>query len=236
MKKRTSLSHAYKPKREEGEGGYITYGYNPDWYQSRLKQIRLRKEQLRYKFMAQSLWYRNLLRNPAEISAFFPCSAETGNLMTHHLEGMGKGYVLELGSGMGAITECILKRHVPEEKLILVEKNKDFAGYLSQKYKKANIIEKDASELLDSLLTLQIREVAHVVCSLPLSLMPPEQRLVVMDAVFKLLHPQGCFSIVTYLPRCPISQKVLDQYNKSSELFGFTWQNIPPTYVYHLRN
>ena len=236
MKKRSSLSQAYKPKREEGEEGYITYGYNPDWYQSRQTQIRLRKEQLRYKFMAQSLWYRNLLRNPAEISAFFPCSTETGNLMTHHLEGMGKGYVLELGSGMGAITECILNRQVPEEKLILVEKNKDFAGYLSQKYKKANIIEEDASELLDSLLTLQIREVAHVVCSLPLSLMPPEQRLVILDAVFKLLHPQGCFSIVTYLPRCPISQKVLDQYSKSSELFGFTWKNIPPTYVYHLRN
>ena len=236
MKKRTSLSQAYKPKREEGEEGYITYGYNPDWYQGRQKQIRLRKEKLRYKFMAQSLWYKNLLRNPVEISAFFPCSTETGNLMTHHLEGMGKGYVLELGSGMGAITECILKRQVPEEKLILVEKNKDFADYLSQKYKKANIIEEDASELLDSLLTLQIREVAHVVCSLPLSLMSPEQRLVILDAVFKLLHPQGCFSIVTYLPRCPISQKVLYQYSKSSELFGFTWKNIPPTYFYHLRN
>ena len=113
--------------------------------------------------------------------------------------------------------ECILQRQVPEEKLILVEKNKEFAGYLSQKYQKANVIEEDATELLDSLLTLQIREVAHVVCSLPLSLMPPEQRLVILDAVFKLLHPQGCFSIVTYLPRCPISQKVLDKYNKRSK-------------------
>ncbi len=205
-------------------------------YHGRQKQISHRKEQWRNKFMVQSLWYRNLLRNPSEISALFPCSTETGNLMTHHLERMGKGYVLELGSGMGAITECILKRQVPEEKLVLVEKNKEFAGYLTQKYQKANVIEEDATELLESLLTLQIREVAHVVCSLPLSLIPPEQQLVILDTVFKLLHPQGCFSLVTYLPSCPISQKILDQYSKSSELFGFTWKNIPPTYVYHLRH
>ena len=188
------------------------------------------------RFMPQSIWYKNLLRNPAEIAALFPCSAETGKLMTAHLEGMDKGYVLELGSGMGAITECILQRQVPEEKLILVEKNKDFADYLSQKYKNANVIAEDALNAKDLLLAQEIYEVEHIVCSLPLIIMQQEQRLSVLDAVFKLLHPQGCFSAVTYFIRCPISQKVLDKYNKRSELFGFTLKNIPPAYVYQIKN
>jgi phospholipid N-methyltransferase len=66
--------------------------------------------------------------------------------------------------------------------------------------------------------------------------MQQEQQLSILDVIFKLLHPQGCVSIVTYFIRCPISKKVLDQYNKSSELFGFTMKNIPPAYVYQIKS
>ena len=187
-------------------------------------------------FMHQSIWYKNLLENPTEIAALFPCSTETGKLMTAHLEGMDEGYILELGSGMGAITECILQRQVPEDKLILIEKNKDFADYLSHKYKNANVFAEDASNAKTLLQAQGICEVRHIVCSLPLVLMQQEQQLSILDVIFKLLHPQGCVSIVTYFIRCPISKKVLDQYNKSSELLGFTMKNIPPAYVYQIKS
>ena len=187
-------------------------------------------------FVHQSIWYKNLLENPTEIAALFPCSTETGKLMTAHLEGMDEGYILELGSGMGAITECILQRQVPEDKLILIEKNKDFADYLSHKYKNANVFAEDAANAKTLLEAQGICEVRHIVCSLPLVLMQQEQQLSILDVIFKLLHPQGCVSIVTYFIRCPISKKVLDQYNKSSELLGFTMKNIPPAYVYQIKN
>ena len=187
-------------------------------------------------FVHQSIWYKNLLENPTEIAALFPCSTETGKLMTAHLEGMDEGYILELGSGMGAITECILQRQVPEDKLILIEKNKDFADYLSHKYKNANVFAEDASNAKKLLQAQGICEVRHIVCSLPFVIMQQEQQLSILDVIFKLLHPQGCVSIVTYFIRCPISKKVLDQYNKSSELFGFTMKNIPPAYVYQIKN
>ena len=187
-------------------------------------------------FAHQSIWYKNLLVNPTEIAALFPCSAETGKLMTAHLEGMDEGYILELGSGMGAITECILQRQVPEDKLILIEKNEDFADYLSHKYRNANVFAEDASNAKKLLQAQGICEVRHIVCSLPLLIMQQEQQLSILDVIFKLLHPQGCVSIVTYFVRCPISKKVLDQYNKSSELFGFTIKNIPPAYVYQIKS
>ncbi len=187
-------------------------------------------------FVHQSIWYKNLLENPTEIAALFPCSTETGKLMTAHLEGMDEGYILELGSGMGAITECILQRQVPEDKLILIEKNKNFADYLSHKYRKANVFAKDAANAKTLLEAQGICEVRHIVCSLPFVIMQQEQQLSILDVIFKLLHPQGCVSMVTYFIRCPISKKVLDQYNKSSELFGFTMKNIPPAYVYQIKN
>ncbi len=187
-------------------------------------------------FAHQSIWYKNLLVNPTEIAALFPCSSETGKLMTAHLEGMDEGYILELGSGMGAITECILQRQVPEDKLILIEKNEDFADYLSHKYRNANVFAEDASNAKKLLHAQGICEVRHIVCSLPLVIMQQEQQLSVLDVIFKLLHPQGCVSIVTYFVRCPISKKVLDRYNKSSELFGFTVKNIPPAYVYQIKS
>ena len=187
-------------------------------------------------FMHQSIWYKNLLENPTEIAALFPCSTETGKLMTAHLEGMDEGYILELGSGMGAITECILQRQVPEDKLILIEKNKNFANYLSHKYRNANVFAEDAANAKTLLEAQGICEVRHIVCSLPFVIMQQEQQLSILDVIFKLLHPQGCVSVVTYFIRCPISKKVLDQYNKSSELFGFTMKNIPPAYVYQIKN
>jgi len=187
-------------------------------------------------FMHQSIWYKNLLENPTEIAALFPCSTETGKLMTAHLEGMDEGYILELGSGMGAITECILQRQVPEDKLILIEKNKNFANYLSHKYRNANVFAEDAANAKTLLEAQGICEVRHIVCSLPFVIMQQEQQLSILDVIFKLLHPQGCVSIVTYFIRCPISKKVLDQYNKSSKLFGFTMKNIPPAYVYQIKN
>jgi len=187
-------------------------------------------------FVHQSIWYKNLLENPTEIAALFPCSTETGKLMTAHLEGMDEGYILELGSGMGAITECILQRQVPEDKLILIEKNKNFADYLSHKYRNANVFAEDAANAKTLLEARGICEVRHIVCSLPFVIMQQEQQLSILDVIFKLLHPQGCVSMVTYFIRCPISKKVLDQYNKSSELFGFTMKNIPPAYVYQIKN
>jgi len=187
-------------------------------------------------FMHQSIWYKNLLENPTEIAALFPFSTETGKLMTAHLEGMDEGYILELGSGMGAITECILQRQVPEDKLILIEKNKNFADYLSHKYRNANVFAEDAANAKTLLEAQGICEVRHIVCSLPFVIMQQEQQLSILDVIFKLLHPQGCVSIVTYFIRCPISKKVLDQYNKSSELFGFTMKNIPPAYVYQIKS
>ena len=187
-------------------------------------------------FVHQSIWYKNLLENPTEIAALFPCSTETGKLMTAHLEGMDEGYILELGSGMGAITECILQRQVPEDKLILIEKNKNFADYLSHKYRNANVFAEDASNAKKLLQAQGICEVRHIVCSLPFVIMQQEQQLSILDVIFKLLHPQGCVSIVTYFIRCPISKKVLNQYNKSSELFGFTMKNIPPAYVYQIKS
>ena len=187
-------------------------------------------------FVHQSIWYKNLLENPTEIAALFPCSTETGKLMTAHLEGMDEGYILELGSGMGAITECILQRQVPEDKLILIEKNKNFADYLSQKYRNANVFAEDAANAKTLLEAQGICEVRHIVCSLPFVIMQQEQQLSILDVIFKLLHPQGCVSMVTYFIRCPISKKVLDQYNKSSELFGFTMKNIPPAYVYQIKS
>ena len=187
-------------------------------------------------FVHQSIWYKNLLENPTEIAALFPCSTETGKLMTAHLEGMDEGYILELGSGTGAITECILQRQVPEDKLILIEKNKNFADYLSHKYRNANVFAEDAANAKTLLEAQGICEVRHIVCSLPFVIMQQEQQLSILDVIFKLLHPQGCVSIVTYFIRCPISKKVLDQYNKSSELFGFTMKNIPPAYVYQIKS
>ena len=61
-----------------------------------------------------------------------PSGAALSSLMARHLQPDLHGHILELGSGTGSFTQAILKKGIPEDKLVVIEKSAFFANFLQK--------------------------------------------------------------------------------------------------------
>ena len=57
------------------------------------------------------------------------------------------GTVLEIGPGTGVVTEAILERGIPADRLTLVEYDEDMARHLAERLPRAHVIQGDAFDL-----------------------------------------------------------------------------------------
>ncbi|QKC85421.1 methyltransferase domain-containing protein [Mesorhizobium sp. NZP2077] len=172
------------------------------------------------------------LRNPRSIAAVAPSGARVAALMTRDI-GSATGPVIELGPGTGAFTYSLLKRGVRERDLTLVEFSADFVQLLKSRFPQARVLQMDATRLAD-LKLFDGASVGAVVSGLGFRAMLPRQVKAILSGAFRYLRPNGAFYQITYGPRCPVPDSVLDQLNLSSAHVGRTVWNIPPASVYRI--
>lgn len=140
--------------------------------------------------------------------------------------------VLELGSGSGAITRCLLRHGIAEEQLVLVECNSYFATQLRHRFPQARVFE-DVAQNLEPTMFDQLPGV--VVSSLPLMSMPNDRVEEILRSVFSLLRPGGRMIQFTYAPRCPVNRVLRNRLGLVSTLQEVVWRNVPPAGIYELR-
>lgn len=171
-----------------------------------------------------------MLRRPGRIGAVSPSSAALGRIMTRELS-PETGDVVELGGGTGKITEAILARGVPEDRLAVFETNPAFADLLRLRFPKAHVLTLDARRIAETPLT----DVGAVVSGLPMLAIPGRDQMVILDGAFRLMRPGGVFVQFTYGWRTPIERKVREalglEWTKSRWVLG----NLPPAQVYWFR-
>ena len=172
------------------------------------------------------------LRNPRSIAAVAPSGARVAALMTQDI-GSATGPVVELGPGTGAFTYSLLKRGVRERDLTLVEFSADFVQLLKSRFPQARVLKMDATRLGDFKL-FDRAAVGAVVSGLGFRAMQPEQVTAILSGAFKYLRPNGAFYQITYGPRCPVPDSVLDHLSLNSAHIGRTVWNIPPASVYRI--
>lgn len=143
------------------------------------------------------------------------------------------GPVIELGPGTGPVTEAILKRGLPEERLVLVEFNPDFCKLLRKRFPKANVVQGDAYGLRRTLLRALDEPAAAVVSGLPLFTKPLPTRRALLDDTFALMHPGAPFIQFTYATVPPIPKKGEGYTAKGSSR---VWWNLPPARVWVYRS
>ena len=171
-----------------------------------------------------------MLRRPGRIGAVSPSSAALGRTMTRELS-PETGDVVELGGGTGKITEAILARGVPEDRLAVFETNPAFADLLRQRFPIAHVLTLDARRIAEAPLT----DVGAVISGLPMLAIPGRDQLAILDGAFRLMRPGGVFVQFTYGWRTPIERKVREalglEWAKSRWVLG----NLPPAQVYWFR-
>ena len=97
--------------------------------------------------MSYKMWFQTYLRHPLQLGALFPSSSALSSLMVRHIKPDTQGPILELGPGTGSFTGALLRRGIPEEKLVLLEQSPDFTTLLRNSFPKATVICGDAKDV-----------------------------------------------------------------------------------------
>lgn len=177
-------------------------------------------------------FFLNWVQDPFAIGAVAPSGRTLAKLMVGGLYPGAR--VLELGAGTGTVTRAILDAGVDQRDLYLVERNAAFARLLHQRFPRAALLQKDATELADEMPELA-GTMDFVVSGLPLVLFPRRQRQRLLAQSFELLRTNGIFVQFTYGGRCPIRRGQLETLGLAASLAGIAPFNVPPAFVYRIR-
>lgn len=171
-----------------------------------------------------------MLRRPGRIGAVSPSSSALARTMTRDLS-PETGAVVELGGGTGKITEAILARGVPEDRLAIFETNPVFADLLRQRFPTAHVLTLDARCITE----VPLPDVGAVISGLPMLAIPGNDQQTILESAFSLMRPDGVFVQFTYGWRTPIETGVREalglEWTKSRWVLG----NLPPAQVYWFR-
>lgn len=139
--------------------------------------------------------------------------------------------IVELGSGNGVITKHILKKLQPNNHLICFEINDTFYQELLKiKHPQLTVLNVSAEFLIEEIEKRGFKNVDHIISCLPLTIIPKEISMTILNESHKSLRKNGSFVQFQYS---------LDYYTRLRKLFhkenvrlNFEPLNIPPAFIY----
>lgn len=169
---------------------------------------------------------REFVTHPRSTGAICPSSPYLAQRMAA-LVPAGPGKVIELGPGMGAVTEALLQRGVKPEDLILVERSTRLASQLKRRFPGVRVIQGDAAHLSD-LLGPSARDARAIVSSLPLRSLPAQTVQAILGQLGRIANPGTVFIQFTYHLRssCRTLPTAFEAFHGS-----LVWRNLPPARV-----
>ncbi len=141
-------------------------------------------------------------------------------------------YVVELGSGTGAVTRALLEAGVPAGKLIAVEIDSEMAAYLAEMQPDITVIHGSAADIESLLPEEAVNKVGAVICGVPVSMLGAEERAEIVRAMLALQSHDGRFLAYSYRLGAPLHAAALDL---KAERLGFTLRNAFPASVWSFR-
>ncbi len=182
----------------------------------------------------EARFLRSWFERPLVTGAVTPSGKMLARTMASYVDPRLDGPVIELGPGTGPVTEALIRRGLPVERLILVEFNPDFCRLLAKRFPGVRVVRGDAYDIRRTLGPLLEAPAAATISSLPLFTKPLEQRLDLLNATHDLMHPgapfvQFTYAVVPPIPaRCEAGSYTADRSNR-------VWLNLPPARVWVYR-
>lgn len=169
------------------------------------------------------------LRNPRSKGAICPSSKFLARAMAREVQ-RKEGVVLELGSGVGAVTRVLLEMKCAKEGgLYCVEFDAKLSSHLAKNFPNVKVFA-DSAENSRAILGDKIGELSAIVSSLPLLSLPKPMVKKILFEVQDILPSGGRFIQFTY------------NLGRNPDSFGFdkmrciksakVLRNIPPARVY----
>jgi phosphatidylethanolamine/phosphatidyl-N-methylethanolamine N-methyltransferase len=189
-------------------------------------------DDIRGKVMDEVRFLRNWIGNPLRTGAVAPSGPQLAAEMARNIDLSLGGSVVELGPGTGVVTDAILKRGVPADRIISIEYNPDFCALLRERYAGVHFVHGDAYAMKKTLSAVAEAPLAAVISSLPLFTRPPAERLRLINDALDMLAPGAPFVQFSYALVPPVPHGAGD-----FDIVRSDWilMNLPPARVWCYR-
>lgn len=182
-----------------------------------------------------ALFLGKFLRQGTAIASLAPSSPWLSRATVSNVDWDKARVVVELGAGTGPITRVIAERAKPECKVIVLERDADFAKILRERYSHLahfDVIEGDCRDLAAMLADRGIDRADHIISGLPVPSFPKDLQLDLFRVVRKVLDPAGSYNQITEMPLV-----YWGLYRRFFEdvKFVFEPRNFPPAGAYFCR-
>jgi len=182
-----------------------------------------------------ALFLGKFLRQGTAIASVAPSSRWLARVTVRNIDWQRSGALVELGAGTGPITRVIAAHVRPECRVVVVERDPDFARLLRERFQdRANfeIVLGDVRDLGSILLDRGIASVDHVISGLPVPSFPRSLQANLFRAVGAVLRPTGTYNQITEIPWLygRFYRKFFAEVR-----FVFEPRNLPPAGAYFCR-
>lgn len=175
------------------------------------------------------LFFRQWLRSPKSMGSVIPSSRFLAQAVAREVAWRPGQFVVELGGGTGAITEGLIARGIPRDRLVVVELDGPLYGFLKERFPDSLVIQGDATRLDEIIARFPIGEIGTVISGLPMVGMPISFQRAIIDQGFKAVGPGGFMLQYSYSPVSPVPAREL---GVTSRMARFVPLNVPPAFVW----
>lgn len=175
------------------------------------------------------LFFRQWLRSPRSVGSITPSSRALARAVAEAVIWQPGRFVVELGGGTGAITQGLLERGIPRDRLVVIELDRELAAYLRRRLPGCIVVEGDATKLDVILAELGVRDVATVISGLPMVRMPFTFQKAIVEQGLNALGTPGTMLQYSYAPVPPVPARRL---GIRAELVRYVFRNLPPATIW----
>jgi phosphatidylethanolamine/phosphatidyl-N-methylethanolamine N-methyltransferase len=182
-----------------------------------------------------SLFLGKFLRHGTAIASLAPSSRWLSQTTVRNVDWGRARVLIELGAGTGPITRVLAEKARPECRVVVLERDPDFARLLHQRFDHLphfDVVEGDVRNLTEILGRRGIGRADHVISGLPVPSFPRDLQRDLFRVVKQVLAPEGTFNQITEMPWVyrRFYRRFFDEVR-----FAFEPRNVPPAGAYFCR-
>ncbi|MEP9410848.1 MAG: methyltransferase domain-containing protein [Candidatus Brocadia sp.] len=182
------------------------------------------------KHMEQTIQYMKTFCKDKGIASITPSSTFAVRRICDKIDFTKDRVIVECGPGNGVFSFAILRRLSPGSKLILIETNNDFFGYLNQRIHdpRVSVFHDNAINIESIVNQCGLNTADYVILGIPFSFSDHEQNHSIIAHCKKVLKKGGKLLVYQFSPRIKrYLRKHFNQIHLDLEVF-----NIPPLIIF----
>lgn len=179
------------------------------------------------------LFGRNFLKHPRMLGSLIPSSRFLVDKVLAPVDWARARVLVEFGPGVGTITSHILKRMHPSARLIVIETNEDFVGYLRETIHdpRLEVVHGSAADIGSLLAARGLPSADYVFSGIPFSTMPEAVRTSIVQSTADAVSHDGAFVVYQFSPKV---RGYLERAFATVHT-GFEALNVPPAQIFVCR-